>query len=83
MSFLSKGFKNLGTLGRRSWGEHKNLATKIYQRGAKKGGVWGGITGLAKSPYGSAAGAAGLTGMAASGMYNAMPRFGQQQQQRY
>jgi hypothetical protein len=81
LSFLSKGFKNLSSLGRRSWGQHRDLATKIYQRGAKKGGTWGGISGLARSPYGSSAAAAGTLGAAGYGGYKAVT--GNPQQQRY
>lgn len=69
-SVLSKGFKNLGTVGKRSLGQHKNLITKLYQRGAKGGGgVMGGLKGLAKSPYGSMAAAAGTAGLAGYGGY--------------
>lgn len=72
-SFLSKGFKNLGTIGKRSLGQHKDLITKLYQRGAKGGGgVWGGIKQVARSPYGSMAAAAGTTGLAGYGAYKAL-----------
>ena len=80
MSFLSKGFKNLGTVGRRSMSGHGDLVKKIYQRGAKKGGILGGVKGLAKSPYGSTAAAAGTLGAAGYGGYRAVTGGGNRQQ---
>jgi len=73
----------------RTWGSHPGLIKKIYQRGARQGGeglrgVWGGVKGVAKSPYGAMAGTAGVGALAAGGAYNALPSFrGNQQQQRY
>jgi hypothetical protein len=61
-----------GLKGGRTWGSHLDVMKKLYTRGAKQGGGWwGGVKGVAKSPYGAMAGTAGLGGLAAYGGYRA------------
>lgn len=71
-SFLASGFRSLGTIGKRSWGQHKDILKKLWERGQRGGGgTWGGIKQIAKSPYGRMGAAAGLTGLAGYGAYKA------------
>ena len=78
MSFLSKGFRNLGNVGKKSLGQHKRSVSKLYQKGAKSGGKWGGVKQVAKSPYGSMGAAAGTAGLAGYGGYKAVTGDGGQ-----
>ncbi|MCK4306558.1 MAG: hypothetical protein KAY24_20110 [Candidatus Eisenbacteria sp.] len=75
---LAKGFGVLGRLGAKG---AKKVSLKglarggrtAYRRGAaNKGGMWGGIKGLAKSPAGAAAGAVGTLGLAGYGGVKAL-----------
>lgn len=81
--FLIKGIRGWqSTIGRAgasagkrqlTLSKHKDLVKKLYTRGAKDGGgVWGGVKGVARSPYGAMAGTAAIGGAAAYGGYKAV-----------
>jgi hypothetical protein len=93
-SFLMKGIKGwqgaakgaaqaAKGAGGRTWGSHLGSIKKMYQQGAKKGGMWGGVKRVAKSPYGAMAGTAGVGGLAAYGGLNAISGGGGQLRQGY
>lgn len=68
-----------GVKGAKGWGSHFGSIGKLYQQGANKGGIWGGVKRVAQSPYGAMAGTAGIGGLAAYGGYKALGG-GQRQQ---
>jgi hypothetical protein len=93
-NFLIKGIKGWqgafsgaanaakGIKGAKSWGSHVGTIKKLYGQGASKGGWWGGVKRVARSPYGAMGATAGIGGLAAYGGYKALPNFGGNQQQR-
>lgn len=71
-SFLSGGVAGLKRLGSgKGLKALSRLGRVAYQQGARKGGTWGGIKGLAKSQVGKTVGTGGLAGLAGYGAYKA------------
>lgn len=83
-SFLSGGISGLKRLGTgRGWQALGRLGRVAYRQGAREGGVWGGLKGLAKSQVGQMAGTAGLGGLAGYGAYKATLGRDKRRQQQY
>ena len=66
-SFLTRGIKGWGNIGRRSLGQHAGIIKNIAQKGYKKGGVWEAAKRLGKTRYAPMAATAGVGLLAAKG----------------